>query len=286
MITPPNTTHARAEPAPRGATLAAALRAYLKVSLAAMFQYRGEIILWAVWGLVYPAVAMAMWSAAVAGNPGRADIGGFGPREFAGYFLLTMVVGHLCTAWDIFEMGHLVRSGRMSPLLLRPILPLWRALSDNVAYKILTLAVLVPTWLVVAWVARPTIATSWTHVLMGVPVVVLAAALNFICGYTLALAAFWITKMDALAGLWFAGSLFLGGRLAPLSILPAPLQWAAAATPFKWIIWFPTVTWSGRLEPGNILWGMLWQLCWLIGAVITFKLIWRAAIRRYSAVGA
>lgn len=59
----------------------AALPAFWRQSLATMLQYRGEIALWAVWGVVYPAVAMAMWAAAVRGAPGGQEIGGFMPRS-------------------------------------------------------------------------------------------------------------------------------------------------------------------------------------------------------------
>jgi hypothetical protein len=36
-------------------------------------------------------------------------------RDFAAYFLLMMISGHFSTAWDVFEMGWFVRTGRMSP---------------------------------------------------------------------------------------------------------------------------------------------------------------------------
>ena len=64
----------------------AVMPAYMRLSLANMFQYRAEILLWAVWGIVYPAVAIAMWTAAIAGKRDGSDIAGFGPSEFAAYF--------------------------------------------------------------------------------------------------------------------------------------------------------------------------------------------------------
>src|SRR5690606_12024883 len=87
------------------------LAAYLRASLAVMFQYRGEIVLWALWGVVYPLVAMAMWRAAIEGAPNGQAIQGLDAGDFAAYFLLTMVVGHVATAWDVYEMGYLVRTG-------------------------------------------------------------------------------------------------------------------------------------------------------------------------------
>lgn len=262
-----------------------AFRAYLWAALAVMFQYRGEMVLWAVWGVVYPAVAMAMWRAAIAGAGGH-DIRGFAAGDFAAYFLLTMVVGHVSAAWDVFEMGYLVRTGKMSPKLLRPVLPLWEQLADNVAYKILTLAILVPIWLGVALATHPHFTATRTEAAMGLAAMVLGAAVHYVWNYNLGLLAFWVTRMDALSEFWWGMNLFFGGRLAPLTHLPLPLQWFAAALPFKWIIWFPAAALMGTLGPGEIARGWLMQLFWLAAGVVVFRVMWRAGVREYAAVGA
>lgn len=265
--------------------LARAFPAFLQASLAVMFQYRGEMVLWAVWGVVYPGVAMAMWRAAIAGADGGGEIRGFDGGDFAAYFLLTMVVGHAATAWDVFEMGYLVRSGRMSPKLLRPMLPIWESLADNLAYKLLTTVILLPIWVAVALLTGPHFEASGVELVLGLLAMLLGAAVHYIWNYNLGVAAFWVTRMDASSGLWWGLNLFLGGRLAPLTHLPMPLQWLAAALPFKWVIWFPSAALMGRLAPAEIGLGLLAQTAWLAAGVVVFRLVWRAGVRRYSAVG-
>lgn len=263
-----------------------AFGAYLRLALQAMFQYRGEIALWAVWGVVYPTVALVMWQAAAA-HPKQGDtIGGFGPHQFAAYFILSMVVGHVSTAWDIYQMSYLVRTGRMSAKLLRPVLPIWESLADNVAYKILTLSILIPMWLLVAWWSNPAFTTTWMQFSLAVPAVILAAMLNYLLCYDLSLIAFWVVRMDGLGEIWFGASLFFGGRLAPVSILPEPLQWVAAVMPFKWVIWFPSAALMGNLEPAQIARGLAWQALWVAAALLFFRYFWRTSVKRYSAVGA
>lgn len=267
--------------------LARALPAFLRWSIAAMLQYRGEIFLWAIWGIVYPAIATAMWSAAVAGRAdGGAAIAGFGPREFAAYFLLTMVVGHFCTAWDLYEMGWLVQSGRMSPRLLRPMLPIWNAVSDNLAYKLVTMTVLLPIWTVIGFILQPKFSGDLVTTALGIIAAILGSVLNFLWGYNIALAAFWLTRMDALAESWHGMSMLFGGRLAPLTVLPGPLQWIAAFLPFKWFLWFPSATLMGSLSYSEVLCGLGFQLLWLIGGLIVFRLAWHVSVKRYTAFGA
>lgn len=267
-------------------TLLSALPAYFRQSLAVMFQYRAEILLWAVWGVVYPAIAMAMWAAAVKGSPDGQTIRGYTPGDFAAYFWLTMVVGHACTAWDIYDMSALIRNGTMSARLLRPILPIWQSVADNLAYKVLTLTVLIPIWLIIIAIVEPSFDTTKQDFLYAVPAIAGAAVINYLWGYNLAILSFWFTRMDAIGQFWFGAGLFFGGRLAPMTLMPAPVQKIATALPFKWVTWFPCETMMGRLKPGFIQQGLINQLAWIAFGLVVFHVLWRMGVKRYSAVGA
>lgn len=261
-----------------------ALAAQLRASIAQMVQYRGEVALWAVWGVVYPAVALAMWNAAAQGAQGG-RIRDFTSEHFAAYFFLTMIVGHLSAAWDVHEMGWMVRSGRLSPALLRPILPMWSSISDNIAYKVVTLAILLPIWVLVAILVEPRFDGGPVDYALGALAALLGAALHYVWQYNLALVAFWSTRTNAIGEFWFGGTLLFGGRMAPLALLPGTLQWVAALLPFKWIVWFPVEVTMGRLDASNIAAGFLFQLFWLAAAIAVFRWAWPASLRRYSAVG-
>lgn len=251
-----------------------------------MLQYRGEIALWALWGIIYPAVAYTMWSAAARGSADGSTIHGYAAADFAAYFLITMIVAHAAAAWDVFELGYLVRGGGLSPQLLRPMLPMWESLASNLAYKVVTLTILIPCWLIVAWFLQPRFQTDFSHLALGLLALIVGAALNYIAGYTLALISFWTTKVDAIGELWFGGSLIFGGRMAPLALMPGILQTVAWFLPFKWTFWFPVETLIGRGSIESVLVGIGMQLGWFIAAVLLFNLLWRAALRQYAAVGA
>lgn len=266
--------------------LPAIFRSFVRVEFATMVQYRIEMALWALWGVAYPAVAIAVWSAAAAAGSNAGAIQGFGPREFAAYFLLTMIVGHCITAWDLYEMGGMVQSGSMSAKLLRPVLPIWESLAANLGFKVITLTLLIPLWGVIALLTRPAADVTITGLVAGILATVLGAAVNFLWGYTVGLSAFWVTRTDAISEAWFAAGLFVGGRMAPLSLLPEALQWAAAFLPFKWIVWFPAEVLMGRVRGAEIWLGVGMQAFWLIGGMVLFPVIWRRALRQYTAVGA
>src|SRR4051794_27810892 len=105
-----------------------AYRAQLKVGMAVMLQYRFAVLIWGVWGFVGPLISLAVWSATTAARGGAvtnpASGVTFGRADFAAYFLTFMVFSHLTMSWDAFEFGFRVRSGQLSPLLLKPIHPI------------------------------------------------------------------------------------------------------------------------------------------------------------------
>lgn len=258
--------------------------AFLRAGVGVMLQYRGEILLWAVWGIVNPAVLYAMWSAVAAGQPGG-EAAGFSRGDFAAYYIGIMIVGHVSTAWDAYELGFLVRSGQLSAKLLRPILPIWESLANNLSYKITTFPIVLPMWIVFTLLVAPDVRPAGWQIGLGIVAVILASSLNYVAGYVVALVAFWSPKLDAVGEVFFGLGMLFGGRLAPLAALPPILDAAADVLPFRWIFAFPAELLMGRIgDPSYALAGIGVQIAWLAGIIVTFRVAWTAAIKRYSAV--
>src|SRR5439155_25401932 len=110
-----------------------------------------------------------------------------------------------------------VQYGRLSGLLMRPMLQAWQAVSDDVAFKLLAGVVVAPAWVVLGLAVR----ADWSVVSAGsvaraVPALVMAMVLNFLSGYCVAMVAFWTTKNGAINRVYWSVAMFLGGRIAPL----------------------------------------------------------------------
>jgi ABC-2 type transport system permease protein len=119
-----------------------------------------------------------------------------------------------------------------------------------------------------------------------VPALALAFVVRFLVEWSLALAAFWTTRVGAINQMYFVVMLFLSGQMAPLSLMPDWLQSLAAALPFRWMISFPVELLLGRLTPGEALAGLAIQAIWIAVGWGLLRIVWRAGVRRYSAVGA
>ena len=73
-----------------------------------------------------------------------------------------------------------------------------------------------------------------------------------------------------------------GDRLVAFSAI----QVLAQILPFHWMIGFPVELVLGRLTPVEAATGLAAQAAWLLISLFLLRLIWRAGIRVYSAVGA
>ena len=269
------------------AELAGLWEAYVarfKVAIGVQFQYRASLVIWLVWTIMESVVYLVVWSTVARSSGGQ--VGSYDPAGFAAYFLVTMVVNQLTFTWIMHEFEYRVRQGQLSPLLLKPLHPIHGDIAENVTYKALTSAVLVPALILLAWTFRPALRPEPWMVAAFVPAVLLAFLLRFLSGWTLALAGFWTTRVLAINQLYYMAMLFLSGQMVPLSLLPGPVQALAAALPFRWMVAFPVELLLGRLSPEETVAGFGAQLAWLGAHAVAAALVWRAGLRRYSAVGA
>jgi ABC-2 type transport system permease protein len=91
--------------------------------------------------------------------------------------------------------------------------------------------------------------------------------------------------VGALFQLYITLELLLSGRLVPLTLMPDWVQTLAWFLPFQWTFYFPIQALVGEYSDGELLRGLAMQVLWTTIGIGIFSLMWRYAIRRYSAVG-
>jgi ABC-2 type transport system permease protein len=248
---------------------------------ASWLQHRGFFFLLAFGWMVPPLTYLFVWSTAAGGQA----VGTFTRGAFVSYYLILILVNQLTYPQTNWTVGDVIRYGGMNTLLLRPLSPIFDALSTTVAGIVVYMAFVIPVTVALALVLRPELHVALHDGLAFIPALALAGALRFLWGYWLALLAFWATRADAL--LWLQDSLvfLLGGQVAPTVLLPGALSKAATVLPFRYMLGFPIEVLTGQLDGGALWTGFAFQVGWLAVAFALFLVLWRAGVRQYSAVG-
>ncbi len=256
----------------------------MRTSFAAMLQYRAALLIWLISQVLEPVIYLVVWSTVSQASGG--SVGGYTTGDFAAYFIALMLVNHLTYTWIMHEYEYRVREGTLSAALLRPVHPIHADIADNMASKLVSTPGILLAAIGLVLIFHPDFHLVPWAALAFIPAVVLAFVLRFLVEWSLALAAFWTTRVSAINQMYFLAMLFFSGELAPLSLFPPSIQAIAFLLPFRWMISFPVELLLGHLTPEQTLTGFAAQALWIGVNYLLLRLVWRAGVRVYAAVGA
>lgn len=257
--------------------------ALLRAGWARALEYRAQALLW-VLNAVFPLVMMAVWLAVVAE---AGPVLGWEERDFLSYYIAAAFVNQMTFSWTIWQWNRDIRTGDLSAKLLKPIDPIHHFLSEQFGMKIFYLLLLGPVLVVLALVS-PSINYSADPLRWAAFALATAAglAISILMTSAFGMLAFWSTQSSNLFSLWWGMGSFLSGWIAPLALFPPTLQRLAHWLPFRSLLGFPIEILMGRLAWAEIGLGLAVALGWMIVFWVIYRLLWRAGLRRYEAVGA
>ena len=256
-----------------------------QVNWAEQWQYRANLLMYLLFWLVSPIVYLAVWTT-IANAQGT--VNGLTANDFATYYLTLLIVDNLTSDITIHLLAYKVQDGTLSGELLKPIHPiLTGTLTNNLAFKALTLLVLIPVWLVLCLLVQPDFTgVTVQTLLLGLPAVVMGFGIAFLLGATLTCLAFWTTRVYSLNELYYAVIVLFSGQFVPLDVMPTIIQRVAQFLPFQLFKYFPIQLILGRLTPEVILRNFALDGLWFLVALLLFRWVWRNGVKRFSAVGA
>lgn len=265
-------------------SLKRALRAYpalLRVGLAEAVAYRAELVVWML-TMTMPLVMLALTTAMAR----EAPVGRFDGPAFVAYYLATMVVRQMSGAWVVWELVREIREGSLSLRLLRPIHPL-------VSYSAESLAAMPMRALVSAPIALVALAVTGGQHVARDPVVLAAFAasllgawlLNFSVSAMVGTLGLYLESSIAIWELWLGLFMIFSGYLVPLELFPGWLERVARLLPFSYLQAVPVEMLTGVHDRHAALAALGRQWAYAGAAMAGMLLLWRAAVRRFSAYG-
>jgi viologen exporter family transport system permease protein len=256
-----------------------------QVNWAEQWQYRANLVMYLLYWLVSPIVYLSVWTTVARG---QGNLSGLTANDFTTYYLTLLIVDNLTSQITIHILAYKIQDGTLSSELLKPVHPiLTNTLMNNLAFKALNFTALIPVWIALYLLFRPDFSMVTPQaLLLAVPAIVLGFGISFLFGAIITCVAFWTTRVYALNEFYYALSMLFGGLFVPLDLLPWFVQRVAHFLPFQLLIYFPIQLILGRLAPDAILYNFALDVGWLGVALVLFQLVWRAGVKRFSAVGA
>src|SRR5512144_883420 len=152
-----------------------------QVTWAEQWQYRANLLMYSLYGLVSPVVYLAVWTT-IANAQG--SVNGLTANDFITYYLTLLIVDNLTSDISIHILAYKILDGTLSSELLLPIHPvLTHTLVYNLGFKALSFLLLVPVWLILALLFHPDYSSvTLGSLLLTVPAIVLGFAINFLLG--------------------------------------------------------------------------------------------------------
>lgn len=258
-----------------------AIRTLLALNYAVSLQYRAQAVLWMITGTV-PLIMMMIWLQLAEGG----SIKGYDATTFAQYFMFMFLARQSTPTWVIYLLDRGVKHGELSPLLLRPMHPVWQYAMEHWGEMLLRVPVIVP----IACIGLA-VAGAWSmELVINLPMFVaglmLAWIINFMMHLVVGLIAFWSDNALGYDMMLFSLYTMLGGVVVPVELFPEAVQRWLAWTPFPYILDFPVRAAIGRIEGMALLTGFGIQLLWIAILLAAFTIGWRVSLRRFSAAGA
>ncbi len=252
--------------------------ALITTQYALMIEYRAEIILWAISGLL-PLIMLGIWQEA-----GISSSLGLDKVWLTRYFISAFVVRQFTAVWVMvtFEEDHL--EGRLSPYLLQPLFPFWRYYSSHIAEQISRIPIVGMMLLLVFILKSNSIwLISIFDYFVFLVTLFLAFTVRFLLHWLFSMICFWNDRASAIERLLLIPYLFLSGLVAPLEAFPSSVSALAYATPFPYILSFPAKILAGQNV--NYLNGFTALLSWLAFLLILSYYFWKKGIKIYSGMG-
>lgn len=255
----------------------------MRTEMLAQFQYRAATYMYLVGMVAEPVIYLVVWST-IADQSGG-DVNGITAGEFAAYYIVWTLVRTMNIVFTPYGWEWRIREGQLTGQLLRPLHPIHYDVAQFAGGKIPWLVYYVPIAVVLTLVFHPTFDIRPAEVAVFAVAIWGAYLIRTFNQSALGLVTFWTTRVGALFSLYIVLELLLSGRLVPLTIMPQWAQDVAWLLPFRWTFYFPIEALVGDLSNAELVGGLAMQVFWILVGIGVFSLVWRRAIRRYTAVG-
>jgi len=257
--------------------------AQMRMAVATQVQYRVANYFYMIGMIAEPVIYLVVWSTVAEQQGG--EVGGFTPGDFAAYYIVWTLVRNMNIVFGAPYWEYRIREGDLNRDLLRPVLPLHYDIAWFAGWKVVMIVLWLPIAFGLSLVFDPTLSPRPAEIVTFAIAIWGAYLIRTMLQESLGMLCFWTTRGAAIFDLYMTVELLLSGRLVPLPLMPDWVQEISRFLPFQWAFYFPIESLVGDLSNQELAQGLFVQLFWILVGLAIFRVAWRSAIKRYSAVG-
>ena len=255
----------------------------MRTAVQEQFQYRAANYLYMLGMIAEPVIYIVVWTTIAEENGGSVD--GLTAGYFAAYYIVWTLVRNMNIVFGAPFWEWRIREGQLTTDLLRPIHPLHRDIAYFAGWKVVVIVLWIPLAIGLSLVFHPALSPNPQQVAAFAVAIWGAYLLRTMFQESLGMLCFWTTRGAAIFDLWMTAELLLSGRLVPMPLMPGWVQEIARFLPFQWAFYFPIQTLVGDYSNVELLRGLAAQALWILIGFAIFRVAWKQAVKRYSAVG-
>ncbi|HXY84210.1 MAG TPA: ABC-2 family transporter protein [Gaiellaceae bacterium] len=268
---------------PRLRALAAFYLATMRAAIQTQLQYRVANYFYMLGMVAEPVIYLVVWSSIADSSGGTVD--GLTAGQLAAYYIVWTLVRNMNIVFGAPFWEFRIREGQLSGQLLRPLHPLHYDVAYFAGWKIVVIGLWIPIAIVLSALFHPDLHPTALEIAVFCVAIWGAYLVRTMFQSTIGMLNFWTTRGGAMFDLYMTLELLLSGRLVPLQLMPGWVQTLATFLPFKWTFYFPIESLVGDMSTRSLLLGLAAQALWVGIGLLLFRLAWRSAIKRFSAVG-
>jgi ABC-type uncharacterized transport system, permease component len=280
------TTHVETVPLREAGRVRSMVDLYLtsmRLAVQQQFQYRTANYFWMLGMVAEPVIYLVVWTT-IADQQGG-SVQGLTAGYFAAYYIVWTLVRNMNIVFGAPFWEERIREGELNKDLLRPVLPLHYDIAYFAGWKVVVIVLWIPLAIGLSLVFDPLLDPRPLEIAVFAVAIWGAYLLRTMFQEALGMLCFWTTRGAAIFDLWMTTELLLSGRLVPLPLMPDWVQEISRFLPFQWAFFFPIEALVGDLSNEELARGLGAQLLWILIGLAIFRVAWKHAIKRYSAVG-
>lgn len=259
----------------------------LRICLEERLVYRGDFALGTLMRFLPIVTQIFLWTAVFAAA-GSHTIAGFTSHEMIAYYLLTTISRAFSSMPGLASgIARQIRDGEVKKFLIQPIDMVGFLLLGRVAHKLVYYGVAFGPFALVFFLCRGYF-SGWPD---GATLAAFAASLvmAFLLGFfleaTLGMIGFWFLEVSSLLFVYMLFNFFCSGHMFPISMLPGAFGLIVDALPLKYLAYYPSAIFLGKVPRDALLSGLAVQAAWLLFFILASRIVWRLGVKRYSGFG-